>query len=66
MNKEPEYLIENSPYVVELSEYIEQVLTEKPDKRKKKVYEEWLKEVNKLIKKCNTLANHPIYATIKS
>lgn len=60
-----EYDIENSPYVVELSEYIEQVLTEKPDKRKKKVYEDWKKEVNKLIKRCNTLANHPIYGIVK-
>ena len=52
-----EYTIENSPYVVELSEYIEQVLTEKPDKRKKKVYDDWKKEINILIKKCNTLAH---------
>lgn len=65
MQKEPEYTIENSPYVVELSEYIEQMLTEKPDKRKKKVYEDWKKELNKIIKKCNTLANHPIYPLIK-
>lgn len=62
---EKEYEIENSPYVVELAEYIEQVLTEKPDKRKKTVYKDWLKEVNELIKKCNKLANHPIYAVIK-
>ena len=62
---EKEYEIENSPYVVELAEYIEQVLTEKPDKRKKTVYKDWLKEVNELIKKCNKLANHPIYAVLK-
>jgi hypothetical protein len=62
---EKEYEIENSPYVVELAEYIEQVLTERPDKRKKTVYKDWLKEVNELIKKCNKLANHPIYAVIK-
>ena len=60
-----EYEIENSPYVVELSEYIEQVLTERPDKRKKTIYKDWLKEVNELIKKCNKLANHPIYAVLK-
>ncbi len=65
MNKEPEYSIENSPYVVELSEYIEQVLTEMPNKRKKKIYEEWKKEVNKLITRCNNLANHKIYSIIK-
>lgn len=63
--KEKEYTIENSPYVVELSEYIEQLLTERPDKRKKKIYEDWKKEINNLIKKCNTLANHPIYNIIK-
>lgn len=62
---EKEYEIENSPYVVELAEYIEQVLTERPDKRKKTVYKDWLKEVNELIKKCNKLANHPIYAVLK-
>lgn len=60
-----EYTIENSPYVVELSEYIEQVLTEKPDKRKKSIYNDWLKEVNNLIKKCNKLANYPIFAVVK-
>ena len=60
-----EYIIENSPYVVELSEYIEQLLTEIPDKRKKKDYNIWYKEINDLVTKCNKLANFPIYGTLR-
>lgn len=65
MNKNPDYIIENSPYVVELTEYIEQVFTEKPDKRKKKIYNEWKEEINKVITRCNKLANMPLYALVK-
>lgn len=32
--------------VVECSEFVEQLFTERPDKRKKKLYEEWIKEIN--------------------
>ena len=42
-----------------------EVLTEKTDKRKKSIYNDWLKEVNNLIKKCNKLANYPIFAVVK-
>lgn len=65
MIKEPEYTIENSPYVVELCEYIEQVYTERPDKRKKQAYKDWYNEINKLVVKCNKLANYSIYGVLK-
>lgn len=55
----------NSEYVVEISEYIDQVLTERPDKRKKKVYQNWKDEVNKLINHCNKKANFQIYSLVK-
>lgn len=57
--------IENTPYVVELSEYIEQLLTERPDKRKKSDYKQWYNEINDLATKCNQLAKFPIYGTLK-
>jgi len=60
MNQENNYEEETS--VVILSEYIEQLLTEKPNgKTQKKLYNEWKTEVNKYIKKCNSLAKHNIY-----
>jgi len=55
----------NSTYVVELSELIEQVITERPDKRKKELYKSWYKEVNELVDKCNKLAKYNIYGVIK-
>lgn len=55
----------DSSLVVELSEYIEQLLTERPDKRKKKVFDDWAKDVNKYITKCNMLAKTEIYEKIK-
>jgi hypothetical protein len=60
-----ESTIENSEYVVEISEYIEQLLTERPDKRKRKIYNDWYKEINGLAKKCNKLANFNIYGILK-
>jgi len=60
-----EYDIKNSEYVVELSEYIEQVLTEVPDRRNRTNYNVWKKEINYLIERINKLANHKIYSPIK-
>jgi len=60
-----EYEIKNSPYVVELSEYIEQVLTEVPDRRNRTNYNVWKKEINYLIERINKLANHKLYSLIK-
>lgn len=54
----------NSSLVVELSELIEQMLTEKPLKKYKKVYAEWKDKTNKLIDRCNKLAKEKIYAVI--
>lgn len=55
----------SSTLVVELSEYIEQLLTERPDRRKKALYNEWVKEINALADKCNKLANYNIYGVLK-
>ena len=60
-----EYEIKNSPYVVELSEYIEQVLTEVPDRRNRTNYNVWKKEINYLIERINKLANYKLYSLIK-
>lgn len=60
-----EYEIKNSPYVVELSEYIEQVLTEVPDRRNRTNYNVWKKEINYLIERINKLADHKLYSLIK-
>lgn len=60
-----EYEIKNSPYVVELSEYIEQVLTEVPDRRNRTNYNVWKKEINYLIERINKLAKHPLYSLVK-
>ena len=60
-----EYDIKNSEYVVELSEYIEQVLTEVPDRRNRTNYNVWKKEINYLIERINKLANHKIYSLVK-
>lgn len=51
--------------VVECSEFVEQLFTERPDRRKKKLYEEWIKEINKYAKLCNKMANYPIYGKLK-
>jgi hypothetical protein len=64
INEEREEL-RNSTYVVDLSELIEQLLTERPDKRKKKLYNDWCKEINDLANKCNKLAKFPIYGVLK-
>jgi len=55
----------DSTLVVDLTELIEQVITERPDKRKKELYKTWYKEVNELVNKCNKLAKFPIYGIIK-
>jgi len=53
------------PAVVELTDEIEQLLEEKPDKRKKKEYQEWKLRVNELIKQVNQLAKFKMYNLVK-
>jgi ElaB/YqjD/DUF883 family membrane-anchored ribosome-binding protein len=53
------------PSVIELTDEIEQLLEEKPDKRKKKEYQEWKETVNSLIKRVNELAKFKMYIPIK-
>jgi len=53
------------PAVVELTDEIEQLLEEKPDKRKKKEYQEWKLKVNELIKQVNQLAKFKMYNIVK-
>ena len=52
-------------YVVELSENIELMLSNKPSKRNKTDYNTWLKDINNLINKCNDTANYKLYGLIK-
>ena len=51
--------------VIELTDRIEELLEEKPDKRKKKEYQEWKLEVNTLIDQVNQLAKFKMYIKIK-
>lgn len=51
--------------VVECSEFVEQLMTERPDRRKKKLYEEWIKEVNYYARLCNKMADFQIYGKLK-
>jgi ElaB/YqjD/DUF883 family membrane-anchored ribosome-binding protein len=53
------------PGVLELSDEIEQLLEEKPDKRKKKEYQEWKLRVNELIKQVNALSKFKMYNIVK-
>lgn len=54
-----------SDSALEVSEYVDQLYTEKPDRRKKKLYLEWYKEINLLAERANKLANFKIYGIIK-
>lgn len=51
--------------VLEISDTIEEMLENKPDKRKKKEYQEWKLEVNKLIEQINQLAKFKMYIKVK-
>lgn len=62
MKKEEYNKFEN---VVEYNDYIEQLLNEKPDKRKKTLYKEWLQEINHFAREANKLAKFPIYGIFK-
>lgn len=53
------------PGVLELTDEIELLLEEKPDKRKKKEYQEWKLKVNELIKKVNELSKFKMYNPVK-
>ena len=53
------------PGVLELTDEIEQLLEEKPDKRKKKEYQEWRLKVNELIKEVNQLSKFKMYNPVK-
>ena len=53
------------PGVLELSDQIELMLEQKPDKRKKKEYQAWKEEVNQLIKEINQLAKFKMYNPVK-
>lgn len=51
--------------VIELTDRIEELLEEKPDKRKKKEYQEWKQEVNRLIEEVNKLSKFKMYNLVK-
>jgi ElaB/YqjD/DUF883 family membrane-anchored ribosome-binding protein len=53
------------PAVIELTDEIEQLLEERPDKRKRKEYQEWKLKVNELIKKVNELSKFKMYNLVK-
>lgn len=55
------FLMEN---VVDLTDRIEELFTDIPDKRKKKEYQEWKLTINKLIQELNKLCKFKMYNII--
>lgn len=55
----------NMAGVVSLVESIEQLFDQKPDKRKKVEYKEWVTKINALIKEVNKESKFKMYETIK-
>lgn len=53
------------PGVVDLTDRIEEMFSEVPDKRKKKEYQEWKKIINKLIEEVNKVSKIKMYTPIK-
>jgi hypothetical protein len=53
------------PLVVDLVERVEILFEEKPDKRKKKEYEEWQNTINLIIQELNKLCKFKMYNLIK-
>jgi ElaB/YqjD/DUF883 family membrane-anchored ribosome-binding protein len=53
------------PGVLELTDEIELLLEEKPDKRKKKEYQEWKLRINELIKQVNEMSKFKMYNLVK-
>lgn len=51
--------------VIELTDRIEELLEDKPDKRKRKEYQEWKLEVNQLINEVNQIAKFKMYNPVK-
>ncbi len=51
--------------VVEYTEMVEELLSQRPDARKKVIYKEWLSEINYYADKANKLAKYPIYGKFK-
>jgi len=52
-------------HVVDLVDRIEEMFTDIPDKRKKKEYETWKIEINKLIQEVNKASKIKMYTIIK-
>ena len=51
--------------VLEISDAIEEMLENKPDKRKKKEYQEWKVTINKLIEEVNRASKIKMYSIVK-
>lgn len=51
--------------VIDLTDKIEELFSQQPDKRKKKEYGEWKDTINKLIQDCNKLCKFKMYFLIK-
>jgi len=51
--------------VIEYTEMVEELLSHRPDARKKSIYKEWINEINYYADKANKLAKFPIYGKFK-
>jgi len=51
--------------VIEYTDHVNKLFDERPDKRKKQLYKEWLLEINHFAKEANRLSKFPIYGVFK-
>lgn len=51
--------------VIDLTNKIEELFSQEPDKRKKTEHKEWKDTINKLIQDCNKLCKFKMYFVIK-
>lgn len=57
--------LETYDTVIEYTDKVEKVLLERPDARKKLLYQQWFDEINYYADKANKMAKYPLYGKIK-
>ena len=65
INEEEDIAFKKFDSVIEYTEMVEELLTLRPDARKKSIYKEWINEINFYASEANKLANYPIYGKFK-
>lgn len=65
INDEEDIKLKKFDSVIEYTEMVEDLLSSKPDARRKSIYKEWLNEINYYASEANKLAKFPIYGKFK-